>query len=720
MDAAVLANNDAGVLEKCDCLLRRLPLVHAPRQAPKGVDSSSHGVALVPRETKISFVRRLETCDGPLACHAIQECLHRYVCACAAAISQGHAHLEPELDEWYVSVLDTVMECIGEREQKVRGERTTARRLRCAIFLLQLLSNILKAERGASHPERSRTTTTSASRAADTTDDSTKEAAVSAASDEIDCRAWEKEAAQACARASNTYFTRMVQAAAVLKAARGLGDDGDDDRRSERVTAAAALAGEDAGFWVLAFLSDVLKCLRKDNWSYERFAFVVGCKRARDGEARAIKLVSRAPLSPAAAVGTADVDVSGEDGRDSSGLMVDFSGLARLVAEFPVGRGKGAMNLALKWLEVTQLLMEAAETRWRCALGDVLRSVPPALWRLASPTGTLLPPKERSRPPGCAFVEADGADGALTQAMLSVVFRILRRGDVPGSPTVPGVADSDDLRANAEGTTDENGAKGEKNVKPQASRPWSTAAEALAATARASTSGDPAGDGADAWTGFAGRLVRVFSDQDDALVDMLLQNLHLFYDSRPPRGDLETISERGSSFSSELRSLYHGVLHPGVLFAALLSEVRFDSGVLLDWLISPETRFLQYLTMLLRLAVAEWSDFAVRVSCATSSMAGSVCAASSTARAEEREKAKAKEEEDGEEELVLSEEEADRLGKVVSCLGGLVARARGLEKNGLMPYSLAPLLRRIDQVVSLYEDCGDAEEGEGNGDSLHG
>lgn len=150
--------------------------------------------------------------------------------------------------------------------------------------------------------------------------------------------------------------------------------------------------------------------------------------------------------------------------------------------------------------------------------------------------------------------------------------------------------------------------------------------------------------------------------------------------------------------------------------------MRFDSGVLLDWLISPETRFLQYLTMLLRLAVAEWSDFAVRVSCARSSVAESVCAASATARAEERDKVNGTEkemEEEEEEEMVLNEEEADRLGKVVSCLGGLVASARGLEKNGLVPYSLAPLLRRIDQVVSLYEDCGDAEEGEGDDDRLH-
>lgn len=135
-------------------------------------------------------------------------------------------------------------------------------------------------------------------------------------------------------------------------------------------------------------------------------------------------------------------------------------------------------------------------------------------------------------------------------------------------------------------------------------------------------------------------------------------------------------------------------------------QVRFDSGVLLDWLISPETNFLQYLTMVLRLALAEWSEFATRVSCAKDVALENEGDASVPAGRIEDEEGKE------EEELILSEEEAGRLGQAVSCLSGLVASARGLEKNGLAPYNLAPLLRRIDQVVSLYEDCGDADEGE--------
>ena len=157
-----------------------------------------------------------------------------------------------------------------------------------------------------------------------------------------------------------------------------------------------------------------------------------------------------------------------------------------------------------------------------------------------------------------------------------------------------------------------------------------------------------------------------------------------------------------------------------------VNQVRFDSGVLLDWLISPETSFLPYLTLLLRLAVVEWSEFAARVSCAgyvgpqkrsdwhaPNGVEGSE-AESVLEDSEEKLVLEDSEEklvsEDSEEELVLTEEEAERLGRTVSCLSGLVASVSSLERNGLMPFNLSPLLRRIGQVVSLYEEscCDDA------------
>lgn len=131
-------------------------------------------------------------------------------------------------------------------------------------------------------------------------------------------------------------------------------------------------------------------------------------------------------------------------------------------------------------------------------------------------------------------------------------------------------------------------------------------------------------------------------------------------------------------------------------------QVRFDSGVLLDWVISPETCFLRYITILLRLSVSEWPEFAARVSGArfdkfkADSQPGPSCSHGG----------------DGEEELVLSEDEAEQLGSVMSCLSSLATSARGLEGKGLAPFNLAPLLKRIDQLVSLYEDCGDARSEE--------
>lgn len=133
------------------------------------------------------------------------------------------------------------------------------------------------------------------------------------------------------------------------------------------------------------------------------------------------------------------------------------------------------------------------------------------------------------------------------------------------------------------------------------------------------------------------------------------------------------------------------------------TQVRFDSGVLLDWLISPETSFLPYITRFLRVSVAEWSDFAARVSGASLASLGSDRCSGGPASTNNEEEG------EGEEELVLSEAEAERLNRVMSCLSELLAIARALQIKGLAPYNLAPLLRRIEQIVLLYEDCGDAE-----------
>lgn len=207
------------------------------------------------------------------------------------------------------------------------GERTAIRRLRLPIFLLQLLSTVLKSERGASHPERS-------PRVANTPGGSSKE--TFAADDEVCCE-WEREAAQTCAKVANTYIDRMIRATAALML-------GQQNVAPINGHVSGRLDVADVGFWVLALSSDILKHLRKNNWSYGDCTSPVRCKRQRDDETRG-----------------SDVEVAGilnDDGSSSSGRGVskglDFPGFAEAVAAFPVGCGTGTMDVALKWLEVTQ------------------------------------------------------------------------------------------------------------------------------------------------------------------------------------------------------------------------------------------------------------------------------------------------------------------------------------------------------------------------------
>lgn len=176
--------------------------------------------------------------------------------------------------------------------------------------------------------------------------------------------------------------------------------------------------------------------------------------------------------------------------------------------------------------------MEIAETRRQSLLGGILLSVPPTLWEIARQKGTrsLLLQEGPSRPPGAAFVEPGGADGALAQAMLTLIFRMLRVRGAQGSRQAPEHPHTERSDGNARRTEwRSGGGKGYEKESP-ATRPWASAAEALVATVTASAEDVEGSEGSS--FGFAGRMVRLFSDQDDALVDMLLTNLYIFHDTR--------------------------------------------------------------------------------------------------------------------------------------------------------------------------------------------
>ncbi|PFX35039.1 Protein Lines-like [Stylophora pistillata] len=61
--------------------------------------------------------------------------------------------------------------------------------------------------------------------------------------------------------------------------------------------------------------------------------------------------------------------------------------------------------------------------------------------------------------------------------------------------------------------------------------------------------------------------------------------------------------------SSEIATNILRQLNPHWLFAAFTESVQFDPSLLLDLLISSETRFLEYLTKYLRFVVSDWGEF---------------------------------------------------------------------------------------------------------------
>lgn len=214
------------------------------------------------------------------------------------------------------------------------GKRIDAKRLRSAMFLLQLLSTILKSDRGASHPERSNQPSV-----IEVGEPPSASSKATLAPNHQTRSGWESVAAQVCADKSEMYLEKMVREATTLV----LGHQNADTNS--------------AGFWVLSLVSDVLKGLRKRERSRGDPRPPSGCKRKHCGEARGPK-VAPTLLSGTTAVAEMDgIDNGDDDG--SPGLVMsgqlDVSGVAEAIAAFPVGGGSGATDVALKWLEVTQV-----------------------------------------------------------------------------------------------------------------------------------------------------------------------------------------------------------------------------------------------------------------------------------------------------------------------------------------------------------------------------
>lgn len=156
-------------------------------------------------------------------------------------------------------------------------------------------------------------------------------------------------------------------------------------------------------------------------------------------------------------------------------------------------------------------------------------------------------------------------------------------------------------------------------------------------------------------TSLSKMLISLFIEQDDELVDFLLLQLQLHH------------SMNQSSTSTELEEVC--IVQPHRLFFDLLQGISYDSSVLLDWLVSNETQFLQYFVKYLKLAVATWEDF-VEISMSKSFQ------------------------------TMSSEQSAHKFDLTTETLQKLKKSICRLVKADLFPYSPKPLIKLLDAMES--------------------
>ena len=170
-------------------------------------------------------------------------------------------------------------------------------------------------------------------------------------------------------------------------------------------------------------------------------------------------------------------------------------------------------------------------------------------------------------------------------------------------------------------------------------------------------------------------LVKMFNDQDDALIETMLCSLDinngLYSNCRglnATSNSLQTglLDLRGKTINSFCKYKFFtifsltGTLNPVQTWLKFLETVSYDPDVLLDLLVSNETCFLLYLLRLLKFIRRNWEDFL----------------------------------------SVLSHRQ---LEDVMTCFIRLRIAIRRLVSKNLFPYNIGPIVKLLEKCEELYE-----------------
>ncbi|XP_062521264.1 protein lines-like [Corticium candelabrum] len=175
----------------------------------------------------------------------------------------------------------------------------------------------------------------------------------------------------------------------------------------------------------------------------------------------------------------------------------------------------------------------------------------------------------------------------------------------------------------------------------------------------------------------------LFGFQDDLLIDVLWLHMEgcnqLKKLSRVPE-ELQQI------LTNHIPRLHH-------MFSHLVKFLRFDHSVLLDFLISSETRFLDYFTHYLKMLIQNWNVFR-----------------SPHRKLEILSQSREVEADAGVSDVDSEATTSDCVDSVMTVLIRLRLAMERLQCQGLFPYNAAPLLALLKRVEECYENDTDTTE----------
>ncbi|XP_070809556.1 protein Lines homolog 1 [Pituophis catenifer annectens] len=102
--------------------------------------------------------------------------------------------------------------------------------------------------------------------------------------------------------------------------------------------------------------------------------------------------------------------------------------------------------------------------------------------------------------------------------------------------------------------------------------------------------------------------ISLFIEQDDEMVEAVKSLLAIYLNSERFRHDVNFTLCHSDERTQDNRTHQNGY-NPHCLFLCLLGSITFDATVLLDFLISSETCFLEYFVQYLKLLVEDWHHF---------------------------------------------------------------------------------------------------------------